>query len=306
MVAAVSAACEIVCRTDDRAAWLEARRTGIGSSDAPAVLGVSPWSSPLLVYAEKIGEREDLEPSEAQEWGLLLEPTIIREFARETGRLAEQSRVLVRSTARPWQLATIDAEQEAPDKPGPGLLEVKATGFRAGDWSEGVPEHVTVQVQHQLDVKGYLWGSVAVLMNGCKMRWIDVERNEALIEKIREAEADFWQRVERREPVNPDGSPATREALRFLYPRDTGETIALPGEFIDLDDERCRLKDEAKMLDARLDEIDNLIKAAIGAATFGELANGVRYALKTTKNPGYSVEPFEFRALRRRAPKERA
>src|SRR4029453_2197485 len=36
----------------DRAAWLAARREGIGGSDAAAALGLSPYRTPLELYAE--------------------------------------------------------------------------------------------------------------------------------------------------------------------------------------------------------------------------------------------------------------
>ncbi len=34
---------------------LEARKQGIGGSDAPVVAGLSPWKSPLTLYYEKSG-----------------------------------------------------------------------------------------------------------------------------------------------------------------------------------------------------------------------------------------------------------
>ena len=39
--------------------WLESRRKGIGGSDASAILGLNPYSSPLAVYLDKIGKSED-------------------------------------------------------------------------------------------------------------------------------------------------------------------------------------------------------------------------------------------------------
>ena len=46
----------------DREQWLDIRSHGIGSSDAAAVLRLSPWKSPLALYAEKVGliEPDDL------------------------------------------------------------------------------------------------------------------------------------------------------------------------------------------------------------------------------------------------------
>jgi len=295
---------EVVCDGRDRERWLEERRTGVGSSDAPAILGVSPFSSPLAVYSEKLGLTEDREATEAQRWGHLLEPLIAEEFAREAGREVRMAGQLLRSKATPWQLSTLDATQECADHEGPGLLEIKATGFRIGDWTEGVPEHVFVQVQHQFAVTGMRWGSVAVLQGGCKLLWTDVERDDDFISRLLlPAESEFWRRVLAQEPVAPDGSAASREALRALYPSDSGAVVELPGEFVALDDERCELKEQVKDIEARIEWIDQQLKAAIGGAQLGLLANGARYALKVTNRAGYTVQPTSFRALRRSAPK---
>lgn len=294
---------EIVCDSTDREAWLAARRAGIGSSDAPGVLGISPFTSPLSVYADKLGLMLDREATEAMKWGTRLEPLIIEEFGQETGRKVARASQLIRSTERPWQLATLDAEQEALGRANTGALEIKATGFRAGDWTEGVPRHVYAQVQHQLDVTGYDWGSVAVLMFGCRMLWSDVERDDAFIEKMRAAELDFWNRVQAREPVAPDGSASCAEALRVLYPHDTGEVVALPGDLIGLDAEREALKAEMKSSEHRVAYLDAEIKAALGSASVGELANGVSYTYRLQKRKAYEVKEAEFRVLRRSAPK---
>jgi predicted phage-related endonuclease len=41
-----------------REEWLAARRLGIGGSDIGALLGASPWSTPLDVWADKTGQAE--------------------------------------------------------------------------------------------------------------------------------------------------------------------------------------------------------------------------------------------------------
>lgn len=295
---------ETICDQSNRERWLHERRRGIGSSDAPAILGLSPFSSPLAVYTEKLGLREDREQSDAMRWGSILEPVIAREFAAETRRKYRMAGNLIRSTERPWQLATLDAEQECDGRPGVGVLEIKATAYRVGDWTEGVPAHVFAQVQHQLSCTGYRWASVAVLMNGCKLAWADVERDDAFIDGVLvPAEAEFWRRVVAQEPVAPDGSEASAAALKALYPADSGATIELPGDLIDLDREREEIAEQMKALDARKGEIDAAIKAAIGEASVGVLLNGVSYSHRLQKRAAFAVKATEFRVLRRSAPK---
>ena len=49
---------------EQRAAWLEGRRRGIGGSDVAAVLGLNPWKTPLDVWNDKLGLSEDKGMSE--------------------------------------------------------------------------------------------------------------------------------------------------------------------------------------------------------------------------------------------------
>lgn len=69
----------------NRQSWLEARRTGIGASDAPAIAGLSPWKTALAVYADKVNGAADHPLTPAQAWGLRLEPAIAAAYSEQTG-----------------------------------------------------------------------------------------------------------------------------------------------------------------------------------------------------------------------------
>ncbi|MCP5109945.1 MAG: hypothetical protein GY953_03825, partial [bacterium] len=64
----------------------QARRTALGSSDIPAILGVSPWAAPKDIWLEKV---KDAAPREANEWmeqGNLLEDAVLDWAATKLGR----------------------------------------------------------------------------------------------------------------------------------------------------------------------------------------------------------------------------
>lgn len=72
--------------TADRENWLRERKKGIGGSDVAAVLGLSPWRTPLDVFNDKTAETVDEKPqSEAAHFGSILEDVVADEFARRTG-----------------------------------------------------------------------------------------------------------------------------------------------------------------------------------------------------------------------------
>ena len=53
-------------RNMSRAEWLAARKAGIGGSDAAAIIGLNPFSSPLTVWADKTSTDEPQEDSESE------------------------------------------------------------------------------------------------------------------------------------------------------------------------------------------------------------------------------------------------
>jgi predicted phage-related endonuclease len=120
-------------------------------------------------------------------------------------------------------LANLD--REVVGVPGVHILECKTAGeFGARLWRDGVPEYVTLQVQHQLAVTGKQAADVAVLLCGQKLDVHRIERDDALIARLIELEAAFWHYVETDTPPPADGSESADRALRCLYPG-TGGTV---------------------------------------------------------------------------------
>lgn len=292
---------EVVGDSSDRAQWLGARTLGIGASEMPAVMGVSRWKSALHVYADKIGAFEGLdagELSEAAYWGLRLEKMVAEEFTVRTGIQHRWHGRLLRSKRYPWALATLDAE--ALDEP----LECKTGNqYLLSHWADGTPFDYQIQAQQQMLVTGAARCRVACLIGGQRFMWDTVERDETLIRRVILHGDEFWDRVRDRNPPPPDGSDSSFEALDALHRVHAG-AVELPGELIELDDEMRALKARKKECTKRIDHIDAQIRAAIGSAEQGRLANGTVYTIAKVKRAGYECPPSEYTQLRRKAPKE--
>ena len=206
---------------------LEARKQGLGGSDAPVVAGLSPWKSPLTLYYEKCGAVpvSDQE-TEAMEWGNRLEPLIAEAYSEKTGRKIRSQPVRVHPDY-PHMLCHID-RQIIGETRGPGILEVKASGeFIEKSWDEGIPDHVYIQVQHNLAVYGYQWASVAVLFGGNKFRYFDVDRDHEIIDYLLVIEAKFWARIRTASPPDITEAVDARDVLKKLYPLDSGKEITV-------------------------------------------------------------------------------
>ncbi|TDD37821.1 hypothetical protein E1287_07105 [Actinomadura sp. KC06] len=209
-----------------RPVWLEARREGVGGSDALACLGLDPWKTRLEVYLDKVGQAPAREQTKRMRWGQVVEPAILEWFNEETGIPA--TRVgLMRSKSRSWQMASVDAA--AADG---GLVEIKNTNYhRRDEWEDDqVSDGAEAQSQHYLAVTGRPHAWVVAQIGGEPPVIRRVDRDEALIDTICAMELDLWRMVEARTPPALEGGRASEDLVNRLFP--TG----VPGKPIDVDD----------------------------------------------------------------------
>ena len=85
-----------VAEMADEKKWLEARREGIGGSDASIIVGLNRWKSPFQLWLEKTGkaEPEDLSDNEYVYWGKVLEEVVANRFCELTGKKVQRRGLL--------------------------------------------------------------------------------------------------------------------------------------------------------------------------------------------------------------------
>lgn len=289
---------------ESRDKWLAGRLSGVGASESAALFGVSPWHTKLSLWAEKTGQlqADDLN-GEWIAWGNLLEEPIAKRYAAVTGRKIWQGGpyCVAQHPTLPMMRATPDRWViDAPDRGSPGLLQVKNTAsFRAHDWSDGPPDYVQIQVQHEMSVTGRDWASVAVLIGGNQFKFFDVERSPDFIAELEEQCQAFWRMVERRDPPGlEDIDRGSLDTLKRLHPADNGTAVDLPAEAIDLWDQLAVARKAESDAKKAKEDLTAKLAAVIGPATFGLLPDGRRLSFKTTARTGFSVEPTTFRSLK--------
>lgn len=293
-------------RTD----WLEARKERIGASDAPVLLGLLPYGkSPLRLYSEKLGLiPQDEAETEAMEWGNLLEGAIASRYATKTGRLvtrpAHGAYTMWVHGEFAYMAATPDGTVEDNTKDGSGVVEIKNAGpWKAEEWKDEPPLIFQVQLQYQLAVLGYSWGSLAALIGGQKFVHYDLERNDRFIALLQEQAAAFWDRVQRKDP--PLATAVDNRLLGVLYgDAEPGTQVVLPEEAVTWDLMRQEASAELKKWEGVKSEAEALLKAHIGRAEIGVLPDGSgAFTWKEVNRKGYTVEPTSYRELRRKAVK---
>lgn len=196
--------------------WLETRRTGIGGSDSSTIVGLNPYNSQYALYLDKMGESAEKPDSEAMRQGRDFEQYVADRWMEATGKKCRRNNFMWRSSKWPYMLADIDREIIGEN----AGLECKTTSvYNKADLASGeIPQTYYVQCQHYMAVLGFDRMYLAVLVLNRGFYHFVIERDEAEIEALAQAEGDFWKHIEDKQPPEIDGSEATVNALKQRYP----------------------------------------------------------------------------------------
>jgi len=258
--------------TRSRAAWLKARRSGLGASDTSAILGLNPHRTALDVWLDKTatGEPVDVQ-SKAMTAGHKLEDVVARWTVDDypwLGKLVPTPGLLAHPK-HPWMLATLDrglANRGSRDNPVRAILEVKTTNWRTykDDWLEGVPPpHIQVQCQQQMAVTGMDECWVAAGVGGLDGPFsirepFRVPRSDQVIDQIITYAGGWWaDHVEA--GVRPEPTFGDAGKMGTLYPTDDAlEAVPLTDE---LEAHLATYLDAKRRADAAKDEADRAVFA---------------------------------------------
>lgn len=278
------------------------RMQGIGGSDAPVVVGLSPFKSPYQLYLEKRGEAPiDDEETFRMQLGNILEEPIAQLYCERTGRTVRRQ-PMVAHDDYPFMLANID-RQILKDPRGPGIYEGKTTNEWSGREIHGaddLPDHYYIQAQHYMAVYDYAWASFGILVGTARFVWCDIARNDEVIAELIKQEAEFWGRVQSGNPPAIDGSERTADLIKRMYPKDTGKIITIDApELIQAATEFVSLKQQEKHVEAELKRLGNMLKSAIGDASIAILPGFGELTWKASK---HMVKGFDLNKLQAEYP----
>lgn len=252
---------------NDRAAWLLKRRTGIGSSDLSAILGLSQYTASIDVWEDKTGRiplLADRGENEAIRWGVLLEPVVRDEYARRNGLRIEPVGTL-RSQQWPWMICDPDGRVVGKRE---GYEGKTATAYTR-EWSDReIADHAELQAQHCMAVTGFERWHVACLVGGQRPIFRVVGRDDELIGAlISEAQRFWFDHVLADVPPPPDDSPAYGAWLDRTHPADDGSHVEIDAELAaELTAEHEAIGRAEKDLAVRKQALENRVKALHGNA----------------------------------------
>lgn len=242
------------------------RRSGLGGSDSPVVLGVSPFKTRKELWREKIGVDPPKEiNSPAIKRGNSLESIVADLYAEVKGRKVEVVKQKLHHPLFHHIYAHIDRRIIDDKKAGPGVLEIKCPGAAVfGKCKrEGLQPYYIIQLQHYLGVTGMKWGAFAVFSaEYWEIIEFDVFPDQELIRMIIQEDNKFWNQVlAKEEPQEPEIKAEIDEKMESLS---VSEIANMEKINPDLWAELVTRYHEAKMLkeegEANLDLYESKIK----------------------------------------------
>ena len=232
----------------------------ISGSEIGAILGLSPFTSAVTLWAQKTGKLPaSFEPNVAMRLGQLVEPAIRQLYAEhhpdhtviEVGTYAHKE--------HSWAHANPDAL--CVDETGqPYILEIKHT---ATYW-DSVPEHYRAQVFW------YMWvfeirRAVFAVVNAGRYKEYEVLWDDFEFDAIYHRVLDFRTRVFADEQPDWDGSESTYETTRALAP----DLEARDEELGTLGIELCNAQTDFDKAETHLREMKSRTIAALNGAKSG-------------------------------------
>ena len=194
----------------DKQSWLQARLQDVTSTEVSALYDLSPYRTEFDLYQEKRNQTiVEISDNERMFWGRNLESAIAHGAAETMG----------------WDISKFDVYMRNPEtrlgssfdykirsvEDGDGILEIKnvdAVAYRQNWKDDGVniegPEHIELQIQHQMEVANLDWTALVCLVGGNTQKIIYRDRDRQIGKDLTEKVKAFWNRVDAGTPPKID------------------------------------------------------------------------------------------------------
>lgn len=184
---------------ENRKAWMDARRSRIGGSDAAACVGLNPYKDNVTLWEEKMGLTipEDISEKAYVQYGTQAEHHLRAMFALDFPEYSVHyiENNLYINPDYPWMHASLDGELTDPQG-RKGILEIKTTEIMQSSqwakWDGRIPDNYYCQVLHYLAVMEYDFAILkAQIKSGTGLR-MRLETRHYLIERSDVEEDIQW------------------------------------------------------------------------------------------------------------------
>lgn len=291
-----------VIKPKSRKEWLKEREQGIGSSEVGTILGLNPWETPYQLWRRKMGIDPPKQESFAMRAGHYLEDAVSRFYADETGKdiiKASEGDWLIVSNEKTFMRVSPDRTFWLPDMPhnrfNKGILECKTTQMQID--ADDLPKHWFCQLQYQLGVAELPVGALAWLTAGREFGYKDIAFDAEFFGWMAEEVEKFWV-----DHIVNKQEPAATEVTDIIlkYPKhQQGETLQADSQLLLAYEELKALKAEKSTAEARIKELEDMFKMAMGECESVTNAEGKTLCTWKAANPSFT---FDAKALQKAEP----
>lgn len=284
---------QIVDVTPDTPEWLQERRSSVGASEVAAVMGLSPYNTPLDIYKSKSGIDREFDPL-LSFIGHESEHIIHKWVEAWSGvQVQLEPAFMARSTTYPFLHASFDRVSHDPFVTWQFKTAHQYTGHK---WDEGIPTDIRVQVQAEMLVAGTRRAAVVVWIGGREFRLFWEDRDDRFIEEhMVPALTKFWTDYEA--GIAPP--PSTPGELAEAWPSDAASMDA-PEVALEWIEKRAFLLASAKEMTEEADAIKQALGEYMLDAGVDTFYHDGRKLLTYKKQKGR--ESFDTAALKRDRP----
>ena len=306
--------------------WLAARSQDVTASVAAALLGIHPYCTSYELWARKTGRMPDQDVVPTITDDSIIFPPMMRGANLEAaalamlprlrpdwinpevtnGELYNDGRVYFRDEAARIG-ATPDAIRVCPEH-GLGIVQIKTVEANAwkrswinDDGGIEPPLWIVIQAIIEAHMVGAKWARIGALVVGGELAFhlIDVPLHTAIVERIKQETAAFWEMIERGEVPEPDYS-ADADTIRKLYaPNPKAEPVDLSADnaLPELLDRREALKvreADGALASRERKPIDAELLHKLGTSSRASIAGGRIIEAKIIKRGAYEVAASSY------------
>ena len=228
----------------DKQSWLENRLLDVTSTEVSALFNLNPYKSEFQLYHEKKDKVViNIDDNERMMWGRHLEDSIALGFAEKYKMKVEQFDVYMRD---PETRMGSSFDYKIVSEEEPMILEIKNVDGLAyrNNWIEHdeyniePPEHIALQLQHQLEITGYNVGYIVALVGGNTMKVVRSERDPRIGKLLKGKVENFWERIKLGVPPDIDYTKDAQYIMKNLCNQADAGTV------LEADEEMDKLVDD--------------------------------------------------------------
>lgn len=182
----------------EREKWLKWRQDGIGSSDAAAVMGFSPYKTAQQIFEDKISPVIDEPSNFILQKGNEMEPIARRQFSARYNMEHDTEETFDPMICEMKELPFFRASLDGISKDGKTLIEIKYQGkVNHANVAKGeIVKHYWIQMQHQFLVSGAERGFLVSINEVAKgVFYHEVRPDEKYLKEHIARLTDFWAKI---------------------------------------------------------------------------------------------------------------